>query len=519
MKFRLPIIMMAVLSVIPWLGQYATAQDRADEGWYLRPRVGMSYYLGDNEKSPFNFDGDLFEDGFPYHLGFEVGKFFSSQYQVGLSASFVNVPGIVEFFNGITPIEGAPNTRGYVQLVGRHFYGTGKVTPYASGGLSVGWGERWHLDISEGIADCGATAFATCPMESPIYFGPNLSVGLDFALSKRASLFLETGFNYFLEVSDVDGSENNGFGPGDMLGWHALGLQVNLSSFTPVQVGDLICPVETFDTGTPMTFTGSFNPDATQPVESSWNFGDGSTASGLSASHAFSRAGSYDVAFTATNGKGKGTSTKICAVTVKDPCVTADIVSMSASTMSPDTRTAITFSSNVRGTDPKQYHWDFGDGQMAMSASGTHTYSQPGTYTVKLVVTNCGGSVEKTMTITVAPYEAAICREITEMNPVFFDVNSSTLTPGAREKLEENLAILKECPNLNARLEGWAAPGERRPDQLSADRAKAVEQFYVDNGIALSRLVTVGMGRVQGMTSKKEGASGYRRVDTIPVRN
>lgn len=513
MKFRLPIIMMAALSVIPWLGQYATAQDRADEGWYLRPRLGMSYYLGDNEKSPFNFDGDLFDDGFPYQLGLEFGKRFSPTYQAGLSLSMSKTGGINEFVDTVTPIKGAPNTRWSVQLVGRHYYGTGKVAPYASAGFGVVGGNTWQFTPA-----CAAVG-TTCVEESKITPSGNLSIGLDFALNRSASFFIETGTHLTLEVADIDGHQDNGFGPLDFLGWHTVGFNFNLKSFVPVVVGELICPVETFDTGTPMTFTGSFNPDATQPVESSWNFGDGSTASGLSASHAFSRAGSYDVAFTATNGKGKGTSTKICAVTVKDPCVKADIVSMSASTMSPDTRTAITFSSNVRGTDPKQYHWDFGDGQMAMSASGTHTYSQPGTYTVKLVVTNCGGSVEKTMTITVAPYEAAICREITEMNPVFFDRNSSTLTPEAREKLQENLAILKECPNLNARLEGWAAPGERRPDQLSADRAKAVEQFYVDNGIALSRLVTVGMGRAQGMTSKKEGAAGYRRVDTIPVRN
>jgi outer membrane protein OmpA-like peptidoglycan-associated protein len=105
------------------------------------------------------------------------------------------------------------------------------------------------------------------------------------------------------------------------------------------------------------------------------------------------------------------------------------------------------------------------------------------------------------------------------MNPVFFDRNSSTLSEEARGKLQENLEILGECPNLNVRVEGWAAPGERSTQELSADRAKAVEQFYVDNGIALSRLMTVGMGRAEGMTSKKEGLAGYRRVDTIPVRN
>jgi PKD repeat protein len=507
---------MAAISVIPWLGQTVVAQDRADEGWYLRPRVGMSYYLGENEWSPFNFDGDLFDDGVPYHFGLEFGKRFSSTYQAGLSLSLSKAPGINEFVNNVTPIKGAPNTRWAVQLNGRHSYGTGKVAPYASAGVGIVGGKTWVF-----TAACAATG-TTCAEESRITPAVNLSLGLDFAVSRSATFFIETGVHFASETNDIDGKGDPGktaFYDVDYLGWHALGFNFNLKSFVPVQVTDLICPAGDIDTGSPMTFTGSVNPDASQPVTGSWNFGDGGTASGLTASHTFARAGSYDVTFTATNGKGKGTSSKVCAVTVKDPCVKANIVSMSASSMTPDTRTAITFSANVTGSDAKQYHWDFGDGQMSMSASGTHTYAQPGTYTVKLVVTNCGGTVEKTMSITVVPYEAAICKELTEMNPVFFARNSSTLTPEAREKLMENVEILKECPNINARLEGWAAPGERRPQELSSDRAKAVEQFYVDNGVALSRLVTVGMGRAQGMTSKKEGLAGYRRVDTIPVRN
>jgi outer membrane protein OmpA-like peptidoglycan-associated protein len=56
------------------------------------------------------------------------------------------------------------------------------------------------------------------------------------------------------------------------------------------------------------------------------------------------------------------------------------------------------------------------------------------------------------------------------------------------------------------------------PQELSTDRAKAVEQFYVDNGIARSRFVTVGKGLVAGLVSRKEGLEGYRRVDTLPIR-
>lgn len=443
-----------------------------------------------------------------------MGKWFGPRYQFGLSFAVSNTGGLQKFVDEVTPIKGAPNQRLVLQLLGRHYYGTGNITPFMQGGISLGYGK----DIYMWDPECAATLF-DCRQKSKLHFGVNFGLGLDFVLSPSTSFFVETGVNLFTEHSDIDGIENGGFGPVDLLGWNVLGFSFTPTSFVPVLVGELICPVREIETGQPTTFSASVNPNASQPVIGTWNFGDGSTATGLSASHTFARAGSYDVTFTATNGNGKGTSSKVCAVTTKDPCVKADIVSMNASTMNPDTRTSISFSSNVRGTESKQYRWDFGDGQTAASASGTHTYTQPGTYNVKLTVTNCGGTVEKTMSITVAPYEAAICREITEMNAVFFDVNSSALTAEARAKLQENLAILKECPNLNARIVGWASPGERRPQELSADRAKAVEQFYVDSGIALSRLVTTGSGVVGGLTSAKEGDSGYRRVDTIPVRN
>ena len=51
---------------------------------------------------------------------------------------------------------------------------------------------------------------------------------------------------------------------------------------------------------------------------------------------------------------------------------------------------------------------------------------------------------------------------------------------------------------------------------LSEDRALAVMQFYVDNGINEGRLTMVGLGS-SAQTAKKSGASEFRRVDTIPA--
>jgi outer membrane protein OmpA-like peptidoglycan-associated protein len=122
------------------------------------------------------------------------------------------------------------------------------------------------------------------------------------------------------------------------------------------------------------------------------------------------------------------------------------------------------------------------------------------------------------MRITAQWYEAAICREIAELDAVLFDRNSSVLSDDGRGTLNNNLQILSECPNMNVRLEGVSAPGERRAQELSDDRARAVEAYYTSNGVSTSRMVTNGLGMATGLTSKKEGLAQYRRVDTVIIR-
>jgi PKD repeat protein len=206
-------------------------------------------------------------------------------------------------------------------------------------------------------------------------------------------------------------------------------------------------------------------------------------------------------------------------VTVEAPPAPAEIISVNASQTSFQVcePTTVDFDANVQGDTPITYEWDFGDGSSGTGSEVSHTYTEPGTYTVTLTATNEAGSDTRSLTITAEECRAGICYEITEMNTVFFGRNSSTLTDEGRAALQENIEIFQECPNLCARLEGYAGPGERNPQDLSEARANAVEQFYVDNDLAASRFQTMGMGVLPG-TTKKEGASEARRVDTIPVQ-
>ncbi len=60
----------------------------------------------------------------------------------------------------------------------------------------------------------------------------------------------------------------------------------------------------------------------------------------------------------------------------------------------------VTFTDASTGTI-SQWAWDFGDGASSSAQNPSHTYATAGTYSVKLTVTNAGGSTSKTRQVTV----------------------------------------------------------------------------------------------------------------------
>ena len=272
--------------------------------------------------------------------------------------------------------------------------------------------------------------------------------------------------------------------------------------------------LETNQTG---TFTATTNEDAKPPVDVSWDLGDGGEASGSSVDHSFDSAGSYNVVVTATNRKGKASVTSEHAVTVTDPPVPAEIVAVVASATSTDTQTPVSFSANVRGDAPLTYSWSFGDGTSADTPRAEHTFMEAGSYVVTLNLSNEHGRDARTAEVEVTVWEADWCGDLQEMASTFFERNSSELTDAGVEGLTDNVDVMvNACPNLNVAVEGMAGPFERNPQVLSEDRARAVMQFYVDNGVEARRISSTGVGRGATGTTKKSGAETYRRVDTIP---
>ena len=80
---------------------------------------------------------------------------------------------------------------------------------------------------------------------------------------------------------------------------------------------------------------------------------------------------------------------------------------------------------------------------------------------------------------------------------VHFDFDKSTLKPEAQEILKRNIQLLKDNPKAQVRIAGYtsAAGTEEYNQKLSERRAKAVEEYLINEGIiAPNRLTMIGYG-------------------------
>jgi PKD repeat protein len=152
-------------------------------------------------------------------------------------------------------------------------------------------------------------------------------------------------------------------------------------------------------TGLSCTFNGSASTDPDGSVTAySWAFGDGATASGVTASHTYA-AGTYTATLTVTDDKGAvGSTTKSVTVTAANQPPTASATGSCS---------GLTCSFDASGsTDPDgsiaSYAWTFGDGQTGTGKTVPHTYAAAGDYHATLTVTDDKGATAQQQ-ITVSP--------------------------------------------------------------------------------------------------------------------
>ena len=183
---------------------------------------------------------------------------------------------------------------------------------------------------------------------------------------------------------------------------------VDITVEAPNVAPTAVCEADPESGVAPLTvaFDGTGSTDSDGTIESyAWDFGDGNTATGVTASNTYTDPGTYTAQLIVTDNDG-ASDTCTVDITVLEPAANIPPTAVcEADPTSGDAPLTVAFdgtgSTDSDGTI-ESYAWDFGDGNTATTATGSNTYAAPGTYTAQLIVTdNEGASDTCTVDITV----------------------------------------------------------------------------------------------------------------------
>jgi len=127
-------------------------------------------------------------------------------------------------------------------------------------------------------------------------------------------------------------------------------------------------------------------------VSYSWDYGDGSSGSGLESTHIYQNPGDYFVLLTVENALGE-TLQRGANVTVQQQ-VPAIRAQMTLGNLQGQAPLEVTYdgSTSDAGISGIAYQWDFGDGTTSSDVMGSHTYSGAGEYIIALTVSDPDGN-------------------------------------------------------------------------------------------------------------------------------
>jgi outer membrane protein OmpA-like peptidoglycan-associated protein len=108
---------------------------------------------------------------------------------------------------------------------------------------------------------------------------------------------------------------------------------------------------------------------------------------------------------------------------------------------------------------------------------------------------------------------------IVSMSDVLFDTGQYSLKPGAREKLAKVAGILIAYPGLNIEVDGYTdnVGGDDMNQKLSENRAGAVRDYLVNQGVGTSSVSAKGFGNSLPVASNDNSAGRQenRRVELV----
>ena len=112
---------------------------------------------------------------------------------------------------------------------------------------------------------------------------------------------------------------------------------------------------------------------------------------------------------------------------------------------------------------------------------------------------------------------------VANMPDVLFDFNKSTLKPSAKERLAKVAGIILAYPDLQLKIDGYtdSVGSEQYNQQLSDERAAAVRDYLISQGVSANNVIAQGFGKNDPIASNAspEGRQQNRRVEMLVSGN
>ena len=182
------------------------------------------------------------------------------------------------------------------------------------------------------------------------------------------------------------------------------------------------------------------DPDCVRgAVAYAWDFGDGTTATGATVTHAYATQSSYTVTLTVTDAFSRSATTTRLLTVLTGGTPTA---SFTVSPVTPNLGDTVFFSASAStapaGRSIVSYAWTFGDGETATGSTVSHVFEVAATYSVTLTVTDNRGATGTTSRSVVVTTSRPIASFVFSPGApavgaaVFFDASASRATVAGR---------------------------------------------------------------------------------------
>lgn len=273
------------------------------------------------------------------------------------------------------------------------------------------WGSTYPGSTSDNAASCQLCHAASTQNLNP--YGHEICISSAGSISNRIlsvqSINSDADPTGADNITEINASTQPGWTPGNVNPTYSRG-NCNATGLveTPPLISGALDPVSTNQppvanangpySGTvnlSLTFDGSGSTDPDGSIVSySWDFGDGNTATGVSPTHTYLTAGTFNVSLTVTDDAGDtGTDTTTATIGLGNQPPVANANGPYSGTVN----VALSFDGSA-SNDPDgiivSYSWDFGDGNTGTGANPTHTYTTANLYNVTLTVTDDAGTTD-----------------------------------------------------------------------------------------------------------------------------